>query len=73
MSKLLPFDPDAKCPKCGNTEVETDHVEKGTGSRYAPCVECRKYERAEHLDRRCSRCGYTWPEATVDAGGDGQE
>ena len=20
MSKLLPFDPDAKCPKCGNTE-----------------------------------------------------
>lgn len=49
---------DRKCPKCHGF-VDTEHVDLG-GSNWelgAP---------TELLNRKCSRCGFTWRESTLD-------
>src|SRR5258708_6155054 len=78
MAKVNPFDPKAVCPKCGCEDVATRHV-PGKATEYASRCFCDETQKpyvdrenrwrgtAEHLERRCSRCGYLWPEATLDA------
>jgi Zn ribbon nucleic-acid-binding protein len=53
MSDLLPFNADAKCPKCGSTDIGAEWIRNRTDD-----YEC--------MERTCS-CGYTWFELPADA------
>ena len=65
MRKLQPYNPEAKCPKCGG-EVKTSHAAKGNGRTWSKCPECSERDGGrEHLDRYCARCHYVWPEAVI--------
>lgn len=44
------YDPDAKCPKCGNSHINTTY----SGGLI------------EALLRKCLRCTYEWSEHTLD-------
>lgn len=61
------FNPDAECEKCRCTEVGTIY----RASWQSTCF--RESDQhcpdAEHLHRRCARCGYTWVEAIAGSGG----
>ena len=52
------FDPESKCPKCGEGNASTRWFRAGS---YYGCVP------QEHLWRECQRCGFGWSEAPVDA------
>ena len=58
------FDPNAKCPKCGYEEINTNYFEKVEW--VSSCDTCRTYNGKqvvkEHLKRMCTRCHFTWPE-----------
>ena len=65
---LPPYDPAAKCPKCGSDDIGTSYVgrsddEHAIWRNASPCG-LRGSETPEHLDRRCRRCRFGWPEAT---------
>lgn len=62
---MKPYDPSARCPKCGSADVSTDHVEKNGGNYWSGCSECSRVNVREHLHRLCPRCLYAWPEACV--------
>ena len=51
---LPPYDSRARCPKCGDRRVSTRYDNGCTPLALA---------HAEHLARRCGRCGYEWPQA----------
>ena len=58
---LQPFNPEAKCPKCGHGEV---------GVRYVAPVKTydvrgEATEHPEQMRRLCERCGYGWAEAPL--------
>ena len=56
--KVLPdYNPNAKCPVCGHDEISTFY-----------CIDYCKFHAAssEHVDRRCKRCHYKWPEKLID-------
>lgn len=64
---MKPYDPNAKCPKCGWDEIS---------SSWIPADKCwtaepRRWEgnqtREAHISRTCRRCHYRWPEAPLDA------
>lgn len=46
------------CRKCGARAATTTYRPENAHSGAVV--------RAEHLERGCTRCGYRWPEATVD-------
>lgn len=74
MSGLPPYDVNARCPKCRAVPGVTYHAGLETTipgtSDYWPCFySSRPGPVGEHLCRRCSRCGYSWMEATADATG----
>ena len=48
---------DRVCLKCGFSEA---------GIQYCDAPGCLLWASGEHLHRTCSRCGYTWVEATLD-------
>lgn len=56
---LPPFDPRARCPKCGFNRVATRFCAGRT-------IDCLIRVLREHLHRRCGRCGYDWIQATKD-------
>jgi predicted nucleic-acid-binding Zn-ribbon protein len=60
---MKPYNPKAKCPKCGHNHAATNFDAKGEDK---PLGEGGQYER-DTLSRRCERCGYTWCEAPRDA------
>lgn len=68
--QLPPYDPQAQCEKCGNDGIDTSHHQVSAPVSLAafysgdPCAG-RGY--GEHICRTCRSCGYTWPEATLDA------
>jgi len=57
---MKPFDPDATCPKCGYERIHTNYCE---GGGRPDCYVCDSGNK--HLDRRCERCGYQWPEKCI--------
>jgi predicted nucleic-acid-binding Zn-ribbon protein len=61
---MKPFDPNAVCPKCGNTNIATRF--KPAGVPKADYVG-RRFEH-DTLRRVCQGCGYTWHELPLDAG-----
>ena len=66
MSDLPPFNPKAKCPKCGWREVVVLYQEYAAGpsAKYWPLWR-------EFFLRTCERCQYEWIEATPEQLGDG--
>jgi len=61
MKKLPPYDPNAKCPKCGHDEVRTYYCKTGQ-----PLDSCWLKIEHEHLHRACQRCHYKWLEACLE-------
>lgn len=65
---MTPFNPNAKCPKCGSDQITSQFKPAGTNHRYVK--EEMRYEeyvvKPEQIDRRCVNCGYSWPEAPMD-------
>ncbi len=59
---MQPYNPAAKCPKCGHDRVSTTHC---TGYRWGCPAGRRVLARQEHLDRRCLCCGQGWIEACL--------
>lgn len=65
---LPPFSDAAPCQKCGGADIDVQfHGGRDDGGRFSPCADLRQW--ADHLCRRCRRCGFQWMEACVDAGG----
>lgn len=61
MTKTLPpYNPGARCPKCGFSQVSTTYQRPRRDTTPWEC-----HARRAHLDRRCGRCGYAWCEATL--------
>lgn len=58
------YDPTRKCIKCGGDDVSTTWMQDN--SNYTNCYRVNHVD-AEHMDRRCRRCGYEWAEACLDA------
>lgn len=48
-----------RCPKCGHNRVACVYSDGRNNGALVP---------VEHLVRGCLRCGFSWPEATKDAG-----
>jgi len=58
-----PYDPGARCPKCGNDGVSTEYRSGWLpGFMGGPAW---KFS-APFLARKCQRCSYYWEEAPVD-------
>lgn len=78
---LPPFNPEARCPKCGHDAVNVVYVKAHAGGSTPGCgatIDDFKYR--EHMDRACQRCHYEWGEAVLEpasaargAGPDGGE
>lgn len=60
---MKPFDPDAKCPKCGGDVIRTNYHQE---LAYFKTTRCGLGFR-EHMHRQCAGCGYEWDEAPLDA------
>ena len=58
---MKPYDPAAKCPKCGYAVVSVYFYPYLSGWDY------RVPLNGEVMQRRCSRCGYGWLEACLKA------
>lgn len=63
------FDSISPCPKCGSVETIAryccgeDWLEEGIDAAWP----CPVPGQIDHLDRRCKRCEYTWPQEPLDA------
>jgi hypothetical protein len=62
---LPPFDENARCRQCGHGTVDVIYHEINTSG--FPCQTHSVRVLNGHLCRVCARCGYGWPEATVNA------
>ena len=67
------FELDSVCSKCGNWGWgATPSIEYKTGVfdiQFQQSLHTGTFgdERAEYLLRTCNRCGYKWPERTIDS------
>lgn len=60
---MKPFDPNAKCPKCGHDNIKTAYYENDEHRWHGYNKLDR--ERSEHLRRTCERCRYQWNELPI--------
>lgn len=64
---MTPFNPKATCPKCGGGGVASAWraagIEDGMTVLGMPI---RDKSQPERIVRRCTTCGYSWPEAPLD-------
>jgi hypothetical protein len=71
LTGLPPFDELAVCAKCGSQDVNAYyHPDTHSGSTTCPVYMWgshldRTCCTAEHIDRRCRRCGFTWAEQSL--------
>ncbi len=63
--RLKPFNPEARCPKCGHDTVKTRYCRGGPDSDYRDLCWDKGLNR-EHLHRNCERCHYEWEEACIN-------
>lgn len=61
---MTPFDPAAKCPKCGHDETSDAYHKNGYKCPFGSVVDVGREE--EHIHRTCKRCGFDWPEAVLE-------
>lgn len=57
---MKPYDPNAKCAKCGHDSITTRFI-----GAFAP--------RRDTIHRCCNRCGYGWNESPLDSSDDSHE
>jgi hypothetical protein len=62
---LPPFTADATCPKCGHDGVRTIYVAEHCSWSTPRCGLTSTDKYHQHLDRRCERCQYEWPQAVA--------
>lgn len=60
--ELPPYQADTICPKCGHDKVGTQYQPPFHDSCFD--TQCPEKE-PERLERRCERCRFAWPQATV--------
>jgi Zn ribbon nucleic-acid-binding protein len=66
--ELQPFDPAAVCPKCSGEDVSATWHQVSVRGLDWPCSPWSAFvPHPPHLCRKCTRCGYTWAQAPVDA------
>ena len=54
-----PYNPEAKCVKCGNEEVDVSYCGY-------PLPDDTSEGVKEHFHRQCKRCGFNWRENCLD-------
>lgn len=62
---MNPYDPNAKCPKCGGEDVASafrEFVIQGNGTSPTTIGVAK-----ENILRTCRRCHFSWPELPLDA------
>lgn len=59
MTELKPFDPDAKCPKCGFERLLRCYYGPNARTFLSPLVP------EPHIKQHCPRCHFSWPEAPL--------
>lgn len=73
-TKLPPYTGDnPTCLKCGHVGARTRYCEQGEpriGDTFG--LNTPRDQRAERLERQCSRCGYVWDEALNNTAGSQQ-
>lgn len=60
------FDKNAKCTKCGSTDIHAQYHETRYCTFDCPGWKDRDGEK-EHIARCCRRCSYSWLEAPLDS------
>jgi hypothetical protein len=63
---MKPYNPNAKCPKCGYCDISSVYRDKGEGS-----VSSGEYYKPERIKRECRRCHYEWDEKPLSKKGKG--
>lgn len=61
------YNPDAKCPKCGNDDISSRFI--AAGERYKVDDKGRKgrsYAEEETIKRHCCNCHCEWEETPLD-------
>lgn len=64
---MKPYDPQARCAKCGGEQVRAWWRES-TKQDFSWDNRHRRIVDEEYLHRTCERCGYAWAEACVEEG-----
>ena len=73
---MEPYNPDAKCPKCGCTGIKNKFHAKGSWKSIPTMYDTKNgvwtaYTQIpviqDYITRECFNCGYTWEEAPLDA------
>ncbi len=54
-----PFNPDARCAKCGHDDISA-HYDEGCSATGCP-------RHPERIDRHCRRCHFEWSEAPLNS------
>jgi len=58
------YNPDAKCPKCGNGVTNDKYREKERCATPDDITDVTV--TLEHIERTCLNCGYSWDELPLD-------
>lgn len=67
MKQLPPYNPEAKCPKCGHDRVTTYWVSLEDSDKYDEW-HCDG-NKQEHHNRTCERCRFSWAESVLKGAG----
>jgi hypothetical protein len=76
---LKPFGSRTACPKCGSPHAYAQYWFNPQGKQLTvewvkrPAMACFSRQYVEHVRRTCSRCGFTWHEAPLDAKKESQD
>ena len=62
-----PFDPDARCIKCGGEDIWAQWKSGGWPNTCSTISKCWLSVSVEHIHRGCRRCHYEWIEAPLDS------
>lgn len=55
-----------RCEKCGCDSITTRFVKVGQ-KLFKGFTEMPEYAEKEHLNRTCTKCGYSWTTPTLDS------
>lgn len=61
---MTPYDPKAKCPKCGGDDIATLY---NNGCTDCACGVRGISSGKKHICRHCCNCHHQWPESCIDA------
>lgn len=62
---MNPYNPEAKCPKCGCTGIKNLYHPRSEGRYYDGFANFGQPINHEFIERECFNCGYKWNEAPL--------